>query len=243
MKTAKIAAACLAAVVLALPAFSQNLNEREVFDVSVRGLDIGFIGYIAKNNGSRYSLGFGVRSTGILDLFQNVEIDASANGRVVDGELFPYRYEENSILGKKSNRVVIEYENGVPNLVVKEPPIDESKPLLDPLEQVGTLDPLSSLYMIFRSSVRNELCDKEFYLFDGERRARISLGKPTWNGDEAICDCVFVRMAGYSESELEGGKEFPFTISFDQSSEDSLRYKFRQLEGKSRYGSIRIERR
>lgn len=243
MKISKIAMICLVFSIAALPVFSQDINEREVFDVSVRGVDVGLIGYVAKNNGFKYSVGFGVRSTGILDFFRNVEINARANGRVVDGELVPNLYEENSIIGKKANLVVLQYDEGVPNLVEKEPPIDETTPLLDPQEQAGTLDPLSSLYMIFRSSAKNELCDKDFYLFDGERRAQISMGKPTWDGEKAICDCVFVRIEGYSESELEGGKEFPFTVSFDPSSGDPSKYKLSLLEGKSRFGKIRIERR
>ena len=209
MKIAKIASILISAILSALPAFSENLNEKEIFDVNLRGIKVGFIGYVAKNDGSQYSLSFGVRSTGILDLIQNVEINARANGRVVDGEILPVLYVEDSKIGKKTNHVVLEYESGVPKLVEKVPPIDESKPLLDPLEQAGTLDPLSSLYMIFRSSAKADLCDKEFFLFDGVRRAQILMGKPAWDNEKAVCECQFVRIAGYSQSELKSGREFP----------------------------------
>ena len=243
MKIVKLAFIFLLAVFAAMPAFSEKVSEREKFDVKVGGIKIGFLGYVAKNDGVSYSISFGVRSTGLLDVFRKVEIDARASGRVFGDDIVPENSSVNSIIGDKVEHYVLKYNNGVPQIIEMEPPLDESAPQLDPKEQAGALDPLSALYQMFRHSKKDKLCDKEFFLYDGERRAKISMGKPVWENGMAKCECHYIRIAGYSESELKERKDFPFTLNFELVPGSSDTYHLALLEGISKFGGIRIEKR
>ena len=209
--------------------------------MKLKGVPLGYVALVAKTDESRYSAAFKVRSTGMLDMIYGVEIDSSASGRFIEGGLQPAKYAEDSEFGSRSKRLVLEYQDGVPFVAELEPPPDDSRPLLDPLEQAGTLDPLSSLYFVFKDAPESEICSKDFFLFDGQRRAHITVGEPIWDGSAAACECLFIRIEGYNEDEMAKRKEFPFSVRFERSREDSSQYRLVLLEGVSKFGRISLE--
>ena len=58
----------------------------------------------------------------------------------------------------------------------KSPPAPIGTPRASIADQSGTLDILTATYLVVRDSEESEVCDTEFFMYDGTRRSKIEIG-------------------------------------------------------------------
>ncbi|NBQ28706.1 MAG: hypothetical protein EBU18_12240 [Rhodobacteraceae bacterium] len=62
----------------------------------------------------------------------------------------------------------------------------------------------------------SELCTQNIDIFDGARNVKITMKGLKKSGNSYQCDGTYKRIAGFSESELKDGVNFPFTMTYSK---------------------------
>lgn len=191
---------------------SSAAAEQVDFDVYVLGLRAGQLSYAAERSASRYALSALATSGGLVGLFSDVRVEATATGRIAAGRFRPERYRLVSVEGGDSYRREIRYDaRGAPRLTSDESPEPH---WLRPEEQVGALDPLTTLYEVIRDRAGPDPCTINARWTDGTRIGEVRSSPREAGADEVTCTAVYERGAGFTAEELEDGRRFPFLLSY-----------------------------
>lgn len=157
-----------------------------------------------------------LRSLGVLDLFQNVQVEGHVVGQRRTEALHPRQFEADVRAGSRVSVVEMRYRRGVPHLVSRQPPEPDEIWTLDAAQQAGLPDPLSVLLPLLQASSAETLCGRAQVFFDGRHTVRLSVRRPVVRGREAICTGRYERLAGYSPDQMRRRTGYDFTLSYQQ---------------------------
>lgn len=188
--------------------------ETAQFDLTVAGIRAGILAFNGEELNGRYAASGAVRSTGLVGLLLDVSADVSATGRVKGNSYSPDTYKESSVQDGKTVTRSFTYSGGLPQ-ITRDPPLDRpQKHAADPASQAGTVDAMTLAYALLRDRPAELACTLSLDLYDGRRRAGITLGpaQPTANGG-MNCSGQYRREEGFSGSEMKQ-PVWPFTVTY-----------------------------
>jgi hypothetical protein len=235
------AAALLGLAATATQVHSADVNDKGVFDVSVRGLNAATLTFSGVEKGGRYVVNGKLKSAGLAAMVRKVSYTATAKGAVSQGRYTPFSYSENADTGKRKSQSEISYSRGVPKAVKYAPAREPSAGDVDPASMGGTVDPLTSLYATLRDVDAGQECKTSVKMFDGRRASKISLSKPTKQGDTVVCAGEYRRLKGFSAKDMAEKTRFPFTLSYSPTADGRMRVTEISLD--TIYGKARMKRR
>ncbi|WP_425038224.1 DUF3108 domain-containing protein [Primorskyibacter sp. S187A] len=186
--------------------------ETATFDVYLLGLKAGQVTLSMKEDGTRYAASGRVRTSGVVGAVSDFKMEAEVVGRLAQNDRIPLRYGERTHTGRKTIQKSLTYPGGVPRFETTE---REKRYWLDPSEQTGALDPMTTIWELLRNRSAAELCDIDVTFFDGARRGRVTTIQGGQRGTQQTCTGTYERLGGFSRKELRSGTEFPFTLVYE----------------------------
>lgn len=223
---------------LSSPALAEKASS--TFQISVSGFRAGIIQLNSATNGSSYSVKGSFKTTGLVSKISNIGYQGSVSGSFRGPRYYPRKYFGNASTGSRKSVVKMSFKNGTPN-------VDDYTPVRAPQpyniktsDQKGTVDPLSTAYMLLRDVDKSELCGKVIHIYDGRRRSRISVHKPVIKGDTVNCTGTYSRVSGFSPKEMKKQINFPFSLDYIK--QDDGVYKLVQFATKTTFGTARAKR-
>ena len=198
--TPKLALACLALPLLAVPASAESF--RSAYTVSYLGMPVARSSFTTTLSGDSFSIDGTLSSAGLAKLFD------STKGTVkVSGSLGPkgtqtddYRVDYRS--GGKEKRTVVRFKGGTVTHTENVPPPrprGEDWVALGPDDLKAVSDPIAAT--IVRAGSLDEVCSRTIRTYDGELRADLKLSpveRSEWNGQPtAVCKVSFEPVSGY----------------------------------------------
>ena len=212
------------------------------FGVYVAGIRIGNFNLAARSDGRSYGTSAAAQETGLVSWLSDFKYSASARGWLREGGLVPVTFQESFIENGEPSSTAIKFNNGEPYEVAMTGELDGNESPLDPLRQGKVLDPLTAMYLMTRNVGPGEACSVSFFVFDGVRRSRISLGTPASLGDGFECPSSYERVEGWTEEEMNEQRVFPFDLRYEQLDGRSGWYRMIELSAPSSLGRFRIRR-
>ncbi len=230
------------AVVLTLHVSGLAASETRVddlaFEVSVGSFRIADIVLKGEASKGSYTITGSLTSRGIVNWFTRVRYDGSVRGSVSNGRMVPGHYFETTASGDRQASGSITYEDGAPVMTEKSPPAPIGNPRAPIADQSGTLDILTATYLVVRDSEEGEVCDKEFFMYDGTRRSKIEIGEQKIVDDRVHCESKYIRIDGFSQSDLEEQTEFPFQLEYTPMDGREGWFEIVRLTSQTKYGKL-----
>ena len=224
-------------------AVAETRVDRHEFTLSVGSFRIADMTLEGEADGASYSVSASLNSSGLVNWFTRVRYDGRVHGSVSGNRLVPKHYVETTVSGGEQASGSITYRRGSPVQTERSPPAPIGSPRASIAKQHGTLDILTATYVALRSSPEEELCGREFFMFDGTRRTKIELG-PKQREDGAItCDCTYFRIDGFPEKDMAEQVEFPFRLQFGPMRDREGWYEIVRLTSMTDYGAFAMVRR
>lgn len=207
-------------------------TKQYAFNINLLGIKAGELRYSVRQEGDKYSAAGKIFPTGLAGQFVTFSFDVSVSGWITKNGYSPAKYSEKSDNGRRQEEKYLTYTNGIAR--VKSPKLP--KPYwADPKKQKGTVDPMTAIFWTLGDKTKTELCSQDIPIFDGARRVQITLKNLKENGDTVTCDGVYTRIDGFSKSELEQGRVFPFTISYKRNGDiyETKRFDVKSVRGRA----------
>jgi hypothetical protein len=227
-------AACAAALALGQGAAAETAT----FDLTVAGISLGTVTLEAQENGPTYVAKSRITPNSFVQAVTGYAFDGQATGEVSqDGEVTPIRFEADSTSPRATRRTEIEWRDGRPVHVSVVP---QRKRPADPAKAEGALDPVSAGFALLRDNAPDAICDRTVEVFDGSRRSRLTIGKPTAEGEGFVCAGTYVRVEGEAHT-MSDGPDYPFTLVFGPKGEGQV--KLERIETQTRFGRAVVSRR
>ena len=99
---------------------------------------------------------------------------------------------------------------------------------------------MSAGFRLFRTAPAEAVCDATVDVFDGSRRSRLSLARPTRDGEALVCAGTFARIEGEAHS-MADLREFPFKLVFVPNGGGL--YRLERIEAPTNFGQAVLARR
>ena len=224
-------------------AVAETRVDRHEFTLSVGSFRIAKLVLEGETDGADYRVSASLNSRGLVNWFTRVRYDGRVHGSLSGSRLVPKHYVETTKSGGEQASGSITYSNGSPVRTERSPPAPIGSPRASIAEQQGTLDILTATYVALRSSPEAELCDREFFMFDGTRRTKIELGPKQLEDGTITCDCTYFRIDGFSEKDMAEQVEFPFRLQFGPMRDREGWYEIVRLTSMTDYGAFAMVRR
>ena len=166
----------LLACVALLPAVARAEAMVARYDVQAAGMTIMQVEVLLDLDGPRYLVRTRVRARGMVGWLSGGDQTTSAEGGWRGTEPVPTHYRtEGRWRGDRRFLVMDWSPSGMPQLRAVEPPLmGEHEPVPEALRQ-GTMDSLSALAKLTRTVARTGRCDGSAAVFDGRRRANVTM--------------------------------------------------------------------
>ena len=242
----KLAAAAAIAVTLlaALSSTAQEelSEERALFNIAVANIRVASLAAASRNNGRSYAVRAILQTQGVVDFFARRKIDVGVRGWLRKEFYKPAIYRETAIERNGEKRQEIRYQEGIPHFAQLHPPLAEDSEPSAMERWRWAIDPATALFVVIRDYSRDEMCDSDFTMFDGEKAYEFALGKPMSRGDEIHCESSFSRIGGFSDEEMAKQVTFPFTLVYRPTAEDPDRFELRLLKAPTEYGTLTASR-
>lgn len=216
-------------------------QDSAVFDLNLRGIRAGTLAVSGAIQGTSYAASGKLQSTGILAAIKKISYDAKVSGSIRNDRYTPRTYEENADTGSRQSQAVMEYQGGVPQVKVYNPPRKERDQDIDPATQGGTVDPMTAAYATLRDVPEAEACKLNLTLFDGKRRSQVRLSDPVMEGDRVTCAGEYRRLEGFSAEDMAEKTSFPFRLIYQPVQNGVLRVGEVQMD--TLYGKGVLKRR
>ena len=129
----------------------------------------------------------------------------------------------------------IRYDNGQPT-----PSEISPAPALPGKKQAGTIEPITTIFAVFRDRSRDQLCNGHLEIYDGKTRAGLELTPGGITKEAAHCTGEYTRMAGFSDDKMAKGTTFPLQIDYQRVGDI---YQVRNLTIQSTCGRAQFSRR
>lgn len=216
------------------------LAEEASFDVRLAGLKGGVLAYSATESGGSYKAQGSAQATGLAGQVFTAKVDVAANGGVRGNRYAPRGYVEHSQTKRGVRKARFTYKNGVPD-VKKDPPDTNRQPYhANPVQQKGTVDPLTAAFAILRDRSDALVCDLDIQPYDGRERTHIRLSDPQRDGDTLLCQGRYSRISGFSDAEMARQVHWNFTVSYQWAGDV---WQVHKVRVPTSYGVVSITRR
>ena len=214
-------AALLAAVLTlagpgARPALAQaaRIEDRAVFDLTIRGVSAGSFTLAAVQDGAAYAASATLKSGGLAALMKRFSYAAEAKGRIANGRYRPASYSEVAVNGSKTLARQMAFKGGKPVRIATQPERAPRPYDVAPGTMAGSVDPMTAIYLTLRDVSAGAECRVDVVLFDGTEAAGIRLSNPAASNGTVTCAGEYRRIAGYPEKEMRERTRFPFTLTY-----------------------------
>jgi Protein of unknown function (DUF3108) len=202
-----LAAIGLGAGIAAPSAHAQNRLKAH-YTISMTGVSIGHIVWLATISEQRYTTSADGKASGVLSVLVNGEGAVDTHGNVEDGRLIP-RFFTAAITdeeGRSELRMTFE-DGGVKVLVAKEPPPRSDRVPVTEAHRRGVIDPLTAMLLpAGDDALAAANCNRVLSIFDGRRRFdlamsfkridKISINR-SYSGFALVCGVILQPVAGY----------------------------------------------
>lgn len=225
---------------LSTAAGAEQRSDKGTFDVYIKGIRAGTLGFSGTSDGKSYAAAGKVQSGGIVGLLVKVRYDAQSRGRITSKGFVPISYSEKADTGKRVSEAVMEYKRGVPQVKKYNPPRVSTKGTLEPATQGGTLDPMTVIYAGLRDVPADELCKLNVQMFDGKRRSQVKLWGPRTSDGELSCSGEYRRLKGFTPKEMAERQSYPFRLVYAKEGDI---YRVREMILTTDVGTARLVRR
>ncbi|HEX3664953.1 MAG TPA: DUF3108 domain-containing protein [Rhizomicrobium sp.] len=190
------------------------------YSIAFWSIPFGQTSYEGRFVNGGYTAASHFETSGIVSLFWQAIIDASASGRFAGTALAPSRYDSFYRRGSsKKERVTVTFDrNGVTTFA--DPPYDTTKYPVSDAQKREALDPMSAITLVLTATNadRANPCGTVAPVFDGRRRYDIefayvrdepvNLG-PLYSGSAHLCRLHYKQIAGFKPKILKEGAAFP----------------------------------
>ena len=188
------------------------------YDVRLIGVKVGTMTLAGRISDSNYVIASGFSTSGVAGQVARASFDLKSSGRTHAGGFIPARYDEAIDTGRRQSSARLRYRSGVPRITggtLAQATPDPGEVPLDPGKMGGTLDPLTAMFAAMHDQPATALCKVDVTVFDGARKSSIRMtGRVDAGGGAVICDGVYTRLEGFSQSELDRQTVFPFSVEY-----------------------------
>ena len=211
----------------------------ETYDLYVGGFRAGEMTVSVDVSSGAYEVAAMFRTVGIVGFFTDQEIYAKVVGQT-DGENFqPLRYISNETEDGERSLVEVEFHLEGPSKVSATPALRRKPWSIDPVEQTGTLDPLSAILLTFLPRDAKKACNSQIEAFDGRHRFAFRIGPLRTQGERLLCAGEYVRVAGYKPKTLKNRPSEGFTMELEP--RDDGTFRVTRLVSDGTYGAVVIK--
>lgn len=218
--------ACVASVSVLGPAAAADTMAEAVYQLSFAGIPFGSTRYDGIFSANSYDVRSHFKTSGIVSVFWQAEIDAHATGRHDAHRLTPGLYESFYRRGEeRKQRVAITFNDGAP-VTEADPPYDTTSYPVTVAQQREALDPMSALTLIVLGlhATPKQPCGTVAPVFDGRRRYNISLShikdepyvmpNNLFRGTAHLCRIRYEQIAGYKPKIMKEGQSWPAIFGY-----------------------------
>jgi hypothetical protein len=250
MRFARLAFGMVLACVLVTPVFAAGGESGDRpqgpsstlalgYDLYMAGIPLGHVDVSARIQGSSYQAESTLDTKGLISMFWQAHIEASANGQLGAGMLKPALYDAYSRHRDKQQQVTVTYGPNGSVSVQANPPYSAKYPVSDELRR-KTVDPLSAMLYVVTGVTASEQnpCGTAAPIYDGRRRYDVQLiyretktvnvGSGLYAGPALVCQVKYIQIAGFKQKILEEGKRLPemfaWIVSMPSRSDPSRHY-------------------
>jgi hypothetical protein len=191
------------------------------YSIAFWGIPFGRTNYDGRFNDAGYSARSHFETSGIVSVFWNAIIDATATGRMAPHQLIPNEYDSYYRRSEtKTERVKVTFANG-DAAVFADPPYNATQWPVTAEQKREAVDPMSAVTLILagvKADAANP-CGTVAPVFDGRRRYDITftyvkdedvkLPNNVYSGRAHLCQLHYDQIAGFKPKILKEGKAFP----------------------------------
>jgi len=217
-----IAGAALAAPVADAPRSPPSAGTVGIaYSIAFWGIPFGMTSYDGRFSPGSYAASSHFETSGIVSLFWQAAIDASATGRIGPGALQPSQYDSWFRRGdSKKERVQVTFDRGSVSTFA-DPPYDTTKYPVTEAEKRDAVDPMSAIALVLTGTRadRANPCGTVAPVFDGRRRYDIeftyikdepvALAGGLFRGTAHLCQMHYRQIAGFKPKILKEGAALP----------------------------------
>jgi hypothetical protein len=191
------------------------------YSIAFWGIPFGQTNYDGHFTEAGYSARSHFQTSGIVSVFWNAIIDATATGRIASHQLVPNEYDSYYRRSEdKKERVKVTFAGGDP-ATFADPPYNATQYPVTEEQKREAVDPMSAVTLIL-SGVKADPanpCGTVAPVFDGRRRyditfsyekdEQVKLANGLYNGKAHLCQLHYRQIAGFKPKILKEGKAFP----------------------------------
>ena len=208
----RCATALGAVLCLIAGAFGNAANAQTRFKahyiISMTGVSIGQIAWIAAIGDQRYTTSANGKASGVLSVLVNGEGSVDVRGVIAAGRLAPKFFTSRIIDDEGNSELRMTFDDGVVKDLVAPAPVPgmDRVPVTE-ADRRGVADPLSAMLMpAGDNAMARENCERVLSIFDGRRRYDLTLSFKRvdkvaiaggYSGQALICGVVLKPIAGY----------------------------------------------
>lgn len=190
------------------------------YSLAFWGIPFGETSYAGRFANGGYSASSHFNTSGIVSVFWQATIDATATGHLSEHAVIPLVYDSYYRRGSSKNeRVKVVFDTN-PITTLAEPPYDTTKYPVTEAEKREAVDPMSAITLLLAGVKADRVnpCGTAAPVFDGRRRYNIeftyirdepvTLGK-LYAGNAHLCQVHYRQIAGFKPKILKEGAAFP----------------------------------
>ncbi len=199
----------------------QSVSVALAYSIAFWGIPFGATEYSGRFTDAGYSARSHFETSGIVNIFWQATIDATASGRIVQHTLAPDEYDSLYSRGStRKERVRVAFPGSDP-VTFADPPYDTTKFPVTAEEKRQAVDPMSAITLILagiRADPTNP-CGTVAPVFDGRRRYDIAfayikdepveLDDGLFDGRAHLCQIHYRQIAGFKPKIVKEGAAFP----------------------------------
>jgi hypothetical protein len=191
------------------------------YSIAFWAIPFGHTDYHAKFAADSYDAKSHFETSGVVSLFWNSTIDATANGGIAAHAIAPALYDSYSQdHNSKKQRVKVTFAGSDPTTFA-DPPYNMTKYPVSDEQKKDAVDPMSAITTIFagiKADGKNP-CGSGVQVFDGRRRYDVTfsyvkdepvkLVNGVFAGTAHLCQIHYNQIAGYKQKIVKEGKALP----------------------------------
>ncbi len=189
--------------------------EDRVYDLYVGGLQVAELTLGAEIGEDSYRATSSMRTAGVIGRVFKGGFDAQSVGKVGIAGLEPARFVSASEFRGNARTLEMVYSASGPDLVRTEPVPDREPHDIDPREQSGTSDPITSAIAHLSPAPPEDICGRRIDIYDGRKRYALELGAPEVDGDRLRCASTYHRVAGFEPEKMAERRSFPLDVWYE----------------------------
>jgi hypothetical protein len=192
------------------------------YDLRIWFIPFGHTTYRGVFTNNNYQVSSYFKTSGLVSVFWQAEIDAGASGNVGAHTVAPYMYDSYYRRGSEhKQRVKLTYKPNAPPDLFAAPPYNTKKYPVTREEQEGGVDPMSAVTLVIsgvKADTKNP-CGTIAPVFDGRRRynmeftyirdRKVKLDDGLYTGTAHLCRVHYHQIAGYKPKMLKEGQKWP----------------------------------